>query len=132
MSHLVSDTVARIKNAQLVKQLHTKAFFSRQVKSVLSVLVKGGFLLKIEEYNEREGVKMLKVYLKYDGKHQISVINEFYVISKPGKRVFQSYKNLPMMYGGLGMLVLSTSRGIINDSEARRIKVGGEVLCAIF
>ena len=131
-NHLLSDTVARIKNAQLVKKQYTIVYFSKLIQMVLNLLVKAGYIANIEKIEERKGVSMIKVFLKYEGKLDTPVIKEFNVVSKPGKRVFKSYKELNKVYGGLGMTILSTSKGIITDSDAKNIKSGGEVLCNIF
>ncbi len=99
---------------------------------VLNLLNKAGYIDSIEKIEQRKGVSMIKVYLKYEGKNDTPVIKEFNVVSKPGKRIFKSYKEINKLYGGLGMVILSTSKGIITDSDAKDIKAGGEVLCNIF
>ncbi len=131
-NHLLSDTIARIKNAQAVRKPVTLVYYSKKIAKVLSVLIEAGYIEKMKVFEERKGVNMIKVHLKYAGKFQNPVISEFNVISKPGRKVFKSYRDLDKMYGGLGMTVLSTSKGIINDNKAREIKAGGEVLCNIF
>ena len=131
-THLLSDTIARIKNAQAVKKQYTIVHCSKKIERVLDVLLKAGYISNIEKYEVRKGIHMIKVGLKYEGKLSYPVIKEFNVVSKPGKKVFKSYKDVNKRYGGLGMTVLSTSRGIINDNEARDIKAGGEILCNIF
>jgi len=131
-THLLSDTIARIKNAQLVHKRYTTVYFSKTIQLVLGVLLKAGYILSSEKYEQKKGIYMIKVGLKYEGKLDVPVIKEFSVISKPGKKVFKSYKDIGSMYGGLGLTILSTSKGVINDTEARSIKAGGEVLCNIF
>ena len=131
-THLLSDTIARIKNAQLVKKQYTIVYCSKKIEQVLDVLLQAGYIASAEKYEVRKGVHMIKVGLKYEGKLSNPIIKEFNVVSKPGRKVFKSYKNLNKIYGGLGVAVLSTSKGIINDNEARDIKAGGEVLCNIF
>ena len=131
-NHLLSDTIARIKNAQLVKKSYTVVYFSKLIHMVLTLLNKAGYIDSIEKLDKRKGVSMIKVYLKYEGKNDAPVIKEFNVVSKPGKRIFKSYKEINKLYGGLGMVILSTSKGIITDSDAKDIKAGGEVLCNIF
>ncbi len=131
-THLLSDTIARIKNAQSVKKQYTVVYCSKKIEQVLDVLLKAGYISNVEKYEVRKNVHMIKVGLKYEGKLSCPVIKEFNVVSKPGRKVFKSYKDVNKMYGGLGMTVLSTSRGIINDNEARDIKPGGEILCNIF
>lgn len=131
-THLLSDMIARIKNAQLVRKKSTTVYFSRTIESVLDVLLKAGYILSAEKYEERKNINMIAVRLKYQGKLSEPVIKEFTVVSKPGKKVFKSYRDIGRVYGGLGTTILSTSKGIVDDNEARRIKAGGEVLCNIF
>ena len=131
-THLLSDTIARIRNAQLVKKQYTVVYRSKIIENVLNVFLKEGYIGGVEIFEERKGVSKIKVYLKYEKKTNSPVINEIKVISKPGRRLFQSYKNLEKSYGGLGTILLSTSKGIITDNQARNSKVGGEILCSIF
>jgi len=131
-THLLSDTIARIKNAQAVRKLSTVVYFSRTIEKVLNLLINAGYIKKIEVLHQRKGVNMIKVYLKYEGRARNVVISDFKVVSKPGRKVFKSYKELDKIYSGLGITVLSTSKGIISDIKAREIRVGGEVLCNIF
>ena len=131
-THLLSDTIARINNAQAVKQNSTIVHYSKNIEKVLKVLIASGYIINIKKLDIRKGVSMIRVYLKYEGKSQNPVISEFNIVSKPGKRIFKSYKKLDKIYGGLGTTVLSTSQGVITDNEARLIKAGGEVLCNIF
>lgn len=130
MQDLLSDAIARIKNAQRAKHAYTIVSHSRFVESVLCVLKKEGF---IEDYSEVENdgaEKILKVDLKY---HQgESVIKEIKRLSRPGRRDYSSIADLPKSYGGLGVLILSTSKGIMSDFEARANNVGGELLCEVY
>ena len=131
-THLLSDTIARIRNAQLVKRSYTIVYRSKIIENVLNVFLKEGYIDGIEILEERKGVSKIKVHLKYEKKSNSPVINEIKVISKPGRRVFQSYKSLEKSYGGLGTILLSTSKGVITDNQARNSRVGGEILCSIF
>ncbi len=130
--HLLSDTIARIRNAQLVRKPYTVVYYSEIIENVLKVLLKEGYISEIEKFEERKGIFKIKVYLKYENKSNDPVISEINVVSKPGRRVFKSYKDLDKLYGGLGTVLLSTSKGVITDHEARNIKAGGEVLCSVF
>lgn len=131
-THLLSDTIARINNSQAVKQRYVVVYYSKNIEKVLRVLITSGYIDSIKKLDIRKGVSMIKVHLKYEGKTQNPVISQFNIVSKPGKRIYRSYKKLNKIYGGLGTTVLSTSKGVITDSEARSIKAGGEVLCNIF
>ena len=132
LNHLLSDTLARIRNAQLVKKSSLVVHYSKLIKAFLETLLKEGYIDKLEEFEERKGVNRIKIFLKYFGDSNAPVIKEMKMISKPAKRVYRSYKNIDKVYGGLGVVVLSTSKGVLTDSEAREMRVGGEVLCNIF
>ena len=131
-THLLSDAITRVRNAQLVKKQYSVVYYSKMIENVLNVLLKEGYINGIEIFEEKKGVLKIKVHLKYQKKENTPVISEIKIISKPGRRVFKSYKNLGRFYGGLGTILLSTSKGVITDNEARNIKAGGEVLCSVF
>ena len=109
--HLLSDTIARIRNAQLVRKPYTVVYYSKIIENVLKVLLKEDYISEIEKFEERKGIFKIKVYLKYENKSNDPVISEINVVSKPGRRVFKSYKDLDKLYGGLGTVLLSTSKG---------------------
>jgi small subunit ribosomal protein S8 len=131
-THLLSDSIARIKNAQLVKKLYVNVYYSKIIERVLDLLIKEGYILSIQKYTVRKGISMIRIGLKYEGRLNKPVIKEFNIVSKPGKKVFKSYKDVAQRYGGLGMAILSTPKGILSNNEAIKIQVGGEVLCNIF
>jgi small subunit ribosomal protein S8 len=107
-------------------------YFSKKVENVLNVLLQEGYINKVEKIEERKGVLKLKVYLRYEGKDNNPVISEIKVISKPGKKVFKSYRDLDKICGGLGVTILSTPKGVMVDKEAKDKKSGGEILCNVF
>ena len=87
-------------------------------------------LLGYEKTNVRPGVDELRIKLKYfEG---ASVITEIYRVSTPGRRVYSSVKDLPRVYNGLGISIISTPMGVMSDNDARKANVGGEVLCQVF
>ncbi|MBS0235957.1 MAG: 30S ribosomal protein S8 [Proteobacteria bacterium] len=130
MNFLVADVLTRIRNAKHVGHTETDVPSSNFVKNVLAVLEREGYIGGVEEYEVRPGIKNLKVKLKYfQGK---PVINELIMVSKPGCRRYSNIKSLPKVRGGLGISILSTSLGVLSDGEARRKKVGGEVICNVF
>jgi small subunit ribosomal protein S8 len=93
-------------------------------------LVREGYIRGFERYNIRTGIDEIKIELKYyEGQPVIREINR---ISRPGCRVYSKIRDLPKVYNGLGISILSTPRGIMSDSEAREANVGGEVLCQVF
>jgi small subunit ribosomal protein S8 len=127
----ISDMLTRIRNACAVRHSTTQVPTTKMTLSIAKVLKEEGF---IDDYEETgEGVnKFLIVTLKYKGKNRQPLINTLKRISKPGLRVYSSSQDLPRVLGGIGIAIVSTSRGIMTDREARKQGVGGEVLCYIW
>jgi small subunit ribosomal protein S8 len=127
----ISDMLTRIRNACAVRHPTTQVPTTRMTLSIAKVLKEEGF---IDDYEETgEGVnKFIIVTLKYKGKNRQPLINTLKRISKPGLRVYSSSQDLPRVLGGIGIAIVSTSRGIMTDREARKQGVGGEVLCYIW
>jgi small subunit ribosomal protein S8 len=98
--------------------------------NVLDVLKREGFIRGFASEEVRAGVTQLRIELKYNEGEP--VIKEITRISRPGRRVYSQIKELPRVYGGLGISILSTPRGVLSDAEARAANVGGEVLCRVF
>jgi small subunit ribosomal protein S8 len=97
---------------------------------VLEVLQREGYIRGYQREEVRQGVAELKIELKYvDGE---PVIREITRVSKPGRRIYSKISDLPRVYNGLGIAILSTPRGVMSDNEARAATVGGEVLCRVF
>ncbi|MEN9207559.1 MAG: 30S ribosomal protein S8 [Gloeomargarita sp. GMQP_bins_120] len=133
---MVNDTIAdmltRIRNAGMARHRTVEVPATRMTRSIAQVLKNEGF---IQDFTEQgEGVKRsLVITLKYTGKRQRQpVIRALKRVSRPGLRVYAGYRDLPRVMGGIGIAVLSTSRGIMTDREARKNGVGGEVLCYIW
>lgn len=130
MSDTLGDMLTRIRNAQRAKKDEVKSPASRLRENVLEVLKKEGYIGGFERVNVRAGVDELRIKLKY---HEgTSVITEIYRVSTPGRRVYSSVKDLPRVYNGLGISIISTPSGVMSDHEARKANVGGEVLCQVF
>lgn len=129
---LLSDGITRIRNSQLVKAPSTVLLYSKLVVSFLNLLIDEGFLRKKEVFECRKNIKKIKVYFKYTGVSKFPAITEISVVSKPGRRIYRGFKDIVSMKGGLGTVVVSTSRGIMSDHKARDLKVGGQILCKIF
>ncbi len=126
----LSDMLARIKNAHRANKSFTHCFSSKLNNNVLSVLKDEGYIRDFQKVEIREGISSIKIELKYhDG---IPVIKKIKRISKPGIRVYSKLSELPKPYGGLGISILSTSKGVMSDQKARLNNVGGEILCEIF
>ena len=130
MSDTLGDMLTRIRNGQTTHKKVVDAPASRFRKNVLEVLKREGFIRNFEEQEMRPGINFFEIELKYyNGK---PVISEIKRVSKPGRRVYSSIKNLQKTYNGLGVSILSTPRGVMSDNEAREANVGGEVLCTIY
>ena len=130
MTDPIADLLTRIRNGQEANKSSISAPASAFRESVLSVLKREGYIRDFSRVNVRPGIDELKIELKYfDGE---PVIKEISRVSRPGRRVSSKIKELPRVYNGLGIAILSTPRGVMSDTEAREANVGGEVLCHVF
>jgi small subunit ribosomal protein S8 len=130
MSDPLGDLLARIKNGQRAKKSSVQSPASKIRANVLEVLQREGYIRGYSREQVRPGVAELKIELKYvDGE---PVIREITRVSKPGRRIYSRIADLPRIYNGLGIAILSTPRGVMSDNEARAANVGGEVLCRVF
>jgi small subunit ribosomal protein S8 len=122
--------LTRIRNAQRTQKSVVEAPASQLRMNVLEVLKREGYIRDFSRAEVRPGIAELRIELKYsDGE---PVIKELRRVSKPGRRVYSKIKDLPRVYNGLGISILSTPRGVMSDTEARVANVGGEVLCTVF
>ena len=126
----LSDMLARIKNAHRANKSHTSCFKSKLNLNVLSVLKDEGYIRGYTDFEERKGVNFIKIELKYYNGDP--VIKKIKRISKPGIRVYSKISDLEKPYGGLGISILSTPKGVMSDQQARKNNVGGEILCEVF
>ena len=130
MTDPVADLLTRIRNANANGTRYVKAPFSTLKKDVLRVLKEQGYIVDYQPAMEgKKGV--LRVELKY-GPDGEKVIQRIQRVSKPGRRVYCSSKDLQDVLGGLGISVVSTSKGVMSSLEAKRLGVGGEVLCEVW
>lgn len=132
---MVTDTIAdcltRIRNAQRAGHKAARVPFSTQVKALLEVLASEGFVAGFEKRTgSRASETSYEVFLKYYAPGE-PLITELSRVSKPGRRVYRGYEELSKVRAGLGISVLSTSEGVMSDREARRRKLGGEVLAQV-
>ena len=126
----LSDMLARIKNAHRAKKTFTSCYKSKLNINVLSVLKEEGYIRDFKDMEIRKGINSIQIDLKYF--NGIPVIKKIKRISKPGIRVYSKITDLPKPYGGLGISILSTPKGVMSDSEARKNNVGGEIICRVF
>jgi small subunit ribosomal protein S8 len=130
MSDPLGDMLTRIRNAQHARLAACTAPASNLRANVLEVLKREGFIRGFTREEVRPGIAQLRIELKYNEGQP--VIKEISRVSRPGRRVYSKIKELPRVYNGLGVSILSTPRGVMSDAEARAANVGGEVLCRVF
>ena len=122
--------LTRIRNGQSARKQVVNSPASKLRSNVLEVLKREGFIRGYSTDEVRSGVSEVKIELKYQEGEP--VIREIRRVSRPGRRVYAKIKDLPRVYNGLGIAILSTPRGVMSDNEARAANVGGEVLCQVF
>jgi len=126
----IGDMIARIRNAQMRNKTKVSMPGSKQRERVLEVLKSEGFIRGFATVEHKDGRTELEIELKYfDGE---PVIREISRVSKPGRRVYASVRNLPRINNGLGVAIVSTPKGVMADHAARDANVGGEILCTVF
>ena len=126
----IGDMITRIRNAQLRSLSNVKIPGSKFRERILHVLKKEGYIADYKLLTDTSNKTNLHVDLKYnDG---MPVIREIDRISKPGRRVYAKAETIPKIQNGLGLAIVSTSKGIMSDNEARNQKIGGEIICKVF
>ncbi len=128
MTDPIADMLTRIRNAGLARHDKTLVPASSLKKNIAEILKSEGFISEIRELPEQ---RALEITLKY-GRNRESVIDGIRRVSRPGRRVYVSHDDIPRVLSGLGVSILSTSRGVMSDKDARRQKVGGELLCEVW
>jgi len=130
MNDPLGDMLTRIRNAQMRAKERVSTPGSSFRARVLDVLKNEGYIRGYSMTEHKDGRTEFEIELKYfDGE---PVIREIARVSKPGRRIYAGVKELPQVYNGLGIAILSTPRGVLSDTEAREAHVGGEVLCTVF
>jgi small subunit ribosomal protein S8 len=130
MSDPIGDMLTRIRNGQKAGMKKITCPASNMRASVLNVLKKSGFIRDYKEQEAASGHKELAIELKYESGQP--VIRELRRVSKPGRRIYSPAKEMPRFYNGLGLTIVSTPNGVMDDQQAREQNVGGEVLCQVF
>lgn len=130
MNDPIGDMLTRIRNAQLRGKSTVMTPGSKMRARVLAVLADEGYIRGYEDTKDENGHPAIEISLKYfEG---TPVIREIKRVSKPGRRVYLGVSNIPTVRQGLGVSIVSTSRGVMSDANARSNNVGGEVLCTVF
>ncbi len=126
----IADMLTVIRNAQGAKKEKADFPASKIKVEILEIIKKHGYLLEYRRIEDgRQGI--IRTYLRY-AKNKKGVITGIKRISKPGRRVYVDKENIPHVLGGTGFAVLSTSKGILDDNEARQKKIGGEIICYVW
>jgi small subunit ribosomal protein S8 len=130
MSDPLGDMLTRIRNGQTAAMRTVSCPASKMRMNVLKVLKAAGYIRDFREEQAAAGHKNIVIELKYDG--TTAVIRELHRVSKPGRRVYTAAQEIPRFYNGLGITIVSTPQGVMDDQSAREANVGGEVLCQVF
>lgn len=129
MPDTISDMLTRIRNAQMVYKNDVTVPFSKIKLAIVKVLLEEGFINAYKENKEEK--PSLTIVLKYH-KNNIPVIEGIKRVSKPSLRVYKGYDSLPQVVKGFGIAIISTAKGVISHHAARKLKIGGEVLCEVW
>jgi small subunit ribosomal protein S8 len=130
MTDPIADFLTRIRNALMAKHETTDIPASKLKWRLAELLKTEGYIMDAQVIGEGRH-KVIRISLKYDP-GEVSVIQSLQRVSKPGRRTYVTADRLPRVLGGLGVAIISTSRGVMSDRECRRLKVGGEVLCQVW
>jgi len=130
LSDPLGDMLTRIRNGQRAKMSTVSSPASKLRTNVLEVLKREGYIRGYSSDEVKPGITNLKIELKYN--EGDPVIKQIDRVSTPGRRVYSKIADLPRVFNGLGISILSTPRGVMSDHEARAANVGGEVLCKVF
>jgi small subunit ribosomal protein S8 len=130
MTDPIADLLTRIRNGNVVKHEIIEIPSSNIKKAIANIILQEGYIKAIEEYTDGV-VPMIRVSMKY-GANKQRTITGLKRISKPGLRVYAGKEEVPQVLNGLGIAIVSTSKGIVTDKEARKLGLGGEVLCYIW
>lgn len=128
----ISDYLTRLRNAIMARHKIVEIPASNLKKRITEILFAQGYILNYKFEKKENGFEYIKIALKYDPVSKLSAISELKRISRPGLRKYNDVKSLPSVRNGLGIAIISTSKGVMTDKEARRLKVGGEVICYVF
>lgn len=131
MTDPISDFLTRIRNAVLANHRIVEIPASNIKKEITKILHEKGYILNYK-FEEDELQGMIKIALKYHPKTKVSAIKKMERISKPGLRLYAGHNDLPRVINGLGIAIISTSKGVMTDKEARKENIGGEILCHVY
>jgi small subunit ribosomal protein S8 len=130
VSDPVADMLTKIRNAGMAKHEKVDIPTSKLKLEIVKILKTEGFIKNFKKINQ-DGANTIRIFLKYDDS-TVPVIHGIEKVSKPGRRVYAGYKNMPRVYNGYGTLIVSTSIGVTTGKKAVEKKVGGEIICTVW
>jgi small subunit ribosomal protein S8 len=132
MTDPIADLLTRIRNAIMAGHKVVEAPASNLKKEIARILFEKGYILsyKVVDGDKPQGV--LKIALKYNSRSKMPAIKEIQRVSRPGLRQYTGFEDMPRVLNGLGIAIISTSKGLMTDKEAKKEKIGGEVLCYVY
>ncbi|MDZ7879430.1 MAG: 30S ribosomal protein S8 [Saprospiraceae bacterium] len=128
----IADYLTRLRNAQMARHSIVEIPASNMKKRITEILYEQGYILKYKFESSENGQGLIKVALKYDPQTKEPVIREMQRISRSGLRKYSGSKSIPRIINGLGIAIVSTSKGVMTDKDARKQNVGGELLCYVY
>lgn len=130
MTDPIADYLTRLRNAIQANHRVVEIPASNLKKNITKILFEKGYILNYM-FEDKGPQGIIKVALKYDVATKSNAIKKLHRVSKPGLRKYTGYKNMPRVINGLGIAIISTSKGVMTDKEAAELKIGGEVLCYV-
>ncbi len=131
ISDPVADMLTKIRNASMAKHEKVEIPSSKMKLQIIKILKNEGYIKNFKKVVNKEGMSTIKVFLKYD-EQQNPVLHGIDRLSTPGRRVYSGYRDMPRVYNGYGVVVVSTSTGVITGKKASEKKIGGELICTIW
>ena len=131
MTDPIADYLTRLRNAIQAKHRVVEVPASNLKKDITKILFEKGYILNFK-FEEDGPQGTIKIALKYHPQSKVSAIKSLTRVSTPGMRKYTGYRDMPRVINGLGITIISTSKGVITDKEAAELKIGGEVLCYVY
>lgn len=129
----ISDVLTRIRNANLRKSDKVSIPFTKTSHQICQILKKQGYIKSFQiESSQIKSFQQVSLNLKYKGRNKKPSISNLRRISKPGLRIYANYKEIPRILGGMGIIIISTSQGVMTGQEAQSRQIGGELMCSIW
>jgi small subunit ribosomal protein S8 len=130
ISDPVADMLTKIRNAGMARHEKVDIPTSKLKLEIVKILKTEGYIKNFKKANQ-DGANVIRVFLKYDDE-TVPIIHGIEKVSKPGRRVYMGYKNMPRVYNGYGTLIVSTSTGVTTGKKAAEKKIGGEIICTVW